>query len=536
MHAWAIALLALLLAGCDSEEDDTASETDADTDADTDVDTDADADDTGTADADGDGWTVADGDCDDGDPRVHPRALDDCGDGIDQDCDGSDPACRFEGEVTLGDLRIVQLTGETGWDEAGWSLAGPGDVDADGHADLLIGAPARMHTKNEGGACLLYGPVTEDRSLALADARLFGDDWEKLAGLPLAGAGDVDGDGFADLLIGAPYHSEPFVHGVAYLVLGPVPVGDLDLSLADARLLGDGRISYAGWSVAGAGDTDGDGCADVLVRAHISGVGQVVYLVRGPVAGDVGLSDAEARLDSEEENDRAGDTLTGVGDVDGDGLDDVLVGAHQSDLGGTMAGAAYLLYGPLSGERSLTDADARLLGLNADDRVGWAVAGPGDVDGDGHADLLIGAWGVDTGVEDAGAAYLLYGPLGRGDTLAGADATLVGGEAGVEAGWDVEGAGDLDEDGFADVLVTGSTEEGGTVFLVYGPVEASLDLSTADATFVAEDADDRAGRALAGPGDVDGDGHADILIGAPGSDDAGDHAGAAYLVPSGLVW
>src|SRR5262249_28472230 len=158
------------------------------------------------------------------------------------------------------------------------------------------------------------------------------------------------------------------------------------------RLYGKAAGDEVGYSVAGPGDVDGDGQADLLLGAPYSDAGSVdggaAYLLLGPVRSGLDLKDATALLVAEAAGDLAGQSVAGAGDVDGDGLADLLVGAYGNDAGGTDAGTTYLLSGPVGGEVDLGDATARMLGEVAGDKAGFAVAGAGDVDGDGLDDVL----------------------------------------------------------------------------------------------------------------------------------------------------
>jgi hypothetical protein len=182
--------------------------------------------------------------------------------------------------------------------------------------------------------------------------------------------------------------------------------------LADAKLVGEPRTSFdLAAIVAGPGDVDGDGHDDVLVGAPNNDEGGkdagAAYLVLGPVTGTRDLSLADAKLLGERNNDQAGASVSGAGDVDADGHDDLLVGAHANSEGGVLAGAAYVVLGPVTGTLDLYYADAKLVGERREDYAGVSVSGAGDVDDDGHDDLLVGA--LSRAGASGGAAYLVYG-------------------------------------------------------------------------------------------------------------------------------
>jgi hypothetical protein len=508
------------------------------------------------ADADGDGWgdpgaTALDcsppegylavaGDCLDSDASVSPDATEICMDGIDNDCDGTSNDCALRGLVELSDAS-AKLQGEASSHFAGLSVAAAGDVDGDGLADLLIGAYGNDDGGTDAGAAyLVLGPAS-DGALSAAEAQLTGEDAGDYAGWSVAGVGDWDGDGLADLAIGA-YGADDAASGagLVYVVTGG-PAGDLDLGASTFMAYGESYNDAAGWSVAGAGDYTGDGTPDLVVGAYGdddggSGAGSA-YVVAGGRSGGESLSLAYAHLVGVSSDDAAGYSVAGAGDTNGDGIDDVLVGAYLDGTGGAGAGAAFLVFGPASGEIDLGSADVSFLGETAGDDAGAAVAGAGDTDGDGNDDLLVGAYGHDYGGSNAGAAYLLLGGARLGITdLSAADAKLVGESADDNAGYSLASAGDMDGDGRSDILVGAFREDtratsAGAVYLCYGPVSSVYDLGTAEGKLVGEAADDYAGYAVAGAGDTDGDGKADILVGAPYEDAGGpSRAGSAYVV------
>lgn len=507
------------------------------------------------ADGDGDGWGLASaatltgcdapagwgdsGDCDDTDDLIYPGATPVCTDGADHDCDGSvDIACSV--------ADALQLTGAGSHNRAGYAVAGAGDVDNDGYDDVLVGAYYNGDAGPQAGSVyLIFGEANPASSSLSAAVTFTGEATEDSAGISVAGAGDVDADGYMDLLIGAMGNADGGAYaGAAYLVLGGRSLSSVSLASADAQYSGVDEQSLAGRRVAGAGDVDADGYADLLVG--VSGNGSyeashpgTAYLVLGQASPrSTALSSAIA-YEGEENGDYAASSVAGAGDVDGDGYDDMLVGADYNDDAGSSAGAAYLLLGGASpGSGSLSDA-LEFTGEAAGDHAGCSVAGAGDVDADGYADFLVGAYLNDDGGTSAGAAYLVLGSTGlTSGTLGDATAAYDGAAAGDEAGGSVAGAGDVDGDGADDLLVGADANDSGAsgagaAWLVFGSASpASLLLSDA-AQFAGEAADDSAGVGVAGAGDFDGDGRADVLIGADENDDGGTEAGAAYLVLGG---
>jgi len=327
-----------------------------------------------------------------------------------------------------------------------------------------------------------------DTDLGNVDASFWGEERTDRSGRSVIGAGDVNGDGYDDILIGAIGDDDGGDYaGKTYLILGKSSgwVMDTDLSNADASFIGEDALDYSGYSVAGGGDVNGDGYDDILIGAHYNEEGSgndagQTYLILGRAFGwtmDTDLSKSDASFWGETHQHWSGYSIAFGGDINGDGYDDILIGAPRSNDGGTLAGQTYLIFGKASGwamDTSLSAADASFWGEDGDDYSGYSVAGAGDVNGDGYDDILIGAYKNEDGGSDAGQTYLILGKT---------------------TGWVMD-----------------------------------TDLSDSDASFLGEHADDWSGRSVAGAGDINGDGYGDILIGAPHDEDGGTDAGQTYLI------
>ena len=401
-------------------------------------------------------------------------------------------------------------------------------------------------------------PETEVISLAGANLTLRGvsqDDW---SGYSVSPAGDVNGDGCDDLVVGAPYAgpTEPQGEGQAYLVLGR-PRGEwaadhMDLSEADASFLGIAGRSMTGRQVYTAGDVNGDGYDDLLVNCYkcVSWSGHTyLFLGRPAIAWgkDYPVEQADASFFGEAPGDRSGYYTATGGDVNGDGLDDFLITATgNEDGGGFKAGQVYLILGRASADWGLgfrlSQSDASFIGEVAGDVAGRSAAWAGDVNGDGYADFLIGALFSSYTGEDAGQAYLILGRAdagwGRDYPLAQADASFVGEAAGDQLGRRVARAGDVNGDGYGDFLLGASYNDqtavdAGKAYLFLGRPAADWGLrypaAEADATFVGEAAEDQAGRRVSSAGDINHDGYADWMIDATQSDRSFADGGATYL-------
>ena len=484
-------------------------------------------------------------DCDDSSALAAPGLTEVCADGLDNDCDGTANNCELNGTIGLASAD-GKHTGEAAYDYSGYMVAGVGDINGDGLDDVMSGAWLEDSGGNAAGsAYLVFGSSATSSSLASADGKFSGEVAQDRAGSALGPAGDVNADGYDDLLVGA-YGQDLGSNstsnaGAAYLLLGPVS-GSKSLSdVADVKLEGETEDDQFGLSVNTSGDLDGDGYDDFIVGAPYycasstgNGPGRA-YVFYGDVsfASTIAAVDADAIIEGESNADLAGGRVSTAGDWDGDGFDDLLIGAEGDDDGGSNSGAAYVVLGPASGSISLSSADVKMVGENSNDKAGFSLDDAGDMNGDGYSDVIIGAYQDDTVASNAGIAHIVFGG-GSTSTidLSVSDVKLYGESKNDTAGYTVAGIGDIEGDGDPEVMV-GAPNPGskaGWTYLIYGPISEDLDLVEAGAVFVGETSNSFVGRSIDGAGDVDGDGYRDILLASSGDDIGAKDAGAFHIV------
>ncbi len=426
-----------------------------------------------------------------------------------------------------------RIDGELSDDNFGTSIAAAGDVNDDGIADIIIGAPdANSRT---GAAYVVFGSTSPfSATLNLADLtgtdgfRIDGELSDDNFGTSVSGAGDVNGDGFDDVIVGAPRETKGTSFGKAYVLFGKATA--FSSSISASTLSGtvgfistsDTQFDRFGSSVAGVGDINGDGFDDVAIGAPFRSVGGVIG---GGVLGSGGGSNLgvvyvifgkAGNFETATLNGKNGFTVFGdssfqylgtsvatAGDLNGDKIDDLILG------GSGNSGTAFVIFGKKKGWSPEFDLSAlngnngfKISGSDSNDHVGISVAGGGDFNGDGITDLLVGANGTSQNGFDSGAAHLIFGR--RAGFTSEFDLTSLNGTNGNtylgissfnHAGQTVAFVGDVNDDGLADILIGAplvsvfdgevTTSQVGESYLIFGKAsDNALPKSTAGGTTV----------------------------------------------------
>ncbi|MCM2506084.1 integrin alpha, partial [Aureimonas altamirensis] len=455
------------------------------------------------------------------------------------------------------------LNGECTTDFAGASVSSVGDFNGDGLGDLIVGAPNNDATGSDAGrAYLIYGRTgTGAINLSSVAAgsggfALAGEAAGNNLGGTVSAAGDVNGDGLADIVLGTSGYNTNT--GRVYVIFGRTGGAAPVLSAIAAGsggfvVNGEGTATYFGGSVAGAGDVNGDGLADIVVGAtgYNNSAGRS-YVIFGKTSGTAVAASAVAAgsggfaLHGEASSVSLGVSVSGAGDINGDGLADIVVGSHGY---GGSAGRSYVVFGKTGGGvvsgSGLGTGGFTITGETTNSYMGFDVAYAGDVNGDGLADIIVGAYGYTSGT---GRAYVIFGrtsgnlDINVASTSLGTRGFAIVAECASDlAGYNLEYAGDVNGDGLADVLVSArfngtAGTNAGRSYLLYGRAGTSAvqlsDVSRGIGGFAitGECASDEFGVGVSAAGDINGDGLADIVVGARQNDAAASNAGRAYVI------
>ena len=410
--------------------------------------------------------------------------------------------------------------------------------------DLVMGASdADVGGSGSGAVYVADGPVTAGGAASGATEVLAGTSSDN-CGTDVAGA-DFDGDGLSDLAVGCyDAYVDTTRSGSVEIVYGPLTT--LSLGSSDVSVYGDASTANENFGERlDAGDLDGDGTADLLVGAEAYNDGTSSYgkgrsyVYLGPITS---TPTADGTLTGAALNDYLGSAVAVLPDTDGDGNDDIAVGAWANDTRGSQNGSAYVLLGPATGTTTLNNTaattDAWIRGDDGDEYFGWAVHG-GDFDGDGYGDLVVGAPYYDP--SEYGAALIFLGPVTGTSKASKADIEITGDTSGYRDGLGYElASGDFDDDGALDLVVgcpagyNSSAQPGGLAYLFAGPVTASTDASAATARIDSAANGDQLGLRLAG-GDIDDDGVDDLVVGAPYGNPTSSDDGSVYLFLGGSL-
>ena len=410
----------------------------------------------------------------------------------------------------------------------GWSIGTAGDVNGDGYADIIVGAPLWDDGQtNEGGVWVYRG--SESGLISAPYWYKQSDKADAQFGYSVGAAGDVNGDGYGDVIVGAPlWTSGQTNEGMAFVYHGSstgmvsAPAWDKQSDQADAQY---------GYSVGTAGDVNGDGYADIIVGTPFWDHGQTneggVWVYHGSASGVI--SAPAWYKQSDQANAQLGYSVGTAGDVNGDGYSDVIVGAPYWEDDVNNEGRAWVYLGSARGLQTTESWHAESNQLGAG--LGWAVGTAGDVNGDGYSDVIVGAphWG-DGSLTSEGKVWVFHGS--SSGLNVSSDWSRESGQNDAYYGYAVGTAGDVNGDGYADIILgaphmTGGVSDEGTTRVYCGSatgLRSSYDWKGEGGQTLSW-----YGMAVGTAGDVNGDGYAEVIVGAKDYNETYVNEGKVFL-------
>jgi hypothetical protein len=440
---------------------------------------------------------------------------------------GTAAQARSEGHAPQRTHAAWKADGNQDSAHFGYSVASAGDVNGDGYDDVIVGAYLYDNGQTDEGRAFVYHGSAAGLSNT-PDWTAESNQTSASFGYSVASAGDVNGDGYDDVVVGAPYYDNgqtsegrAFVYHGSPAGLSPTP---------DWIAESDQDFALFGVSVASAGDVNGDGYDDVIVGAYIYDNGQDdegrAFAYQGSAGGLSTTPDWTA--ESDQANAYFGTSVGSAGDVNGDGYDDVIVGAYSFENGQTNEGRAFVYYGSAAGLNTTSNWTAESDQGSAS--FGISVGSAGDVNGDGYADVMVGAHGYGNGQDYEGRAFVYDGSAAGLSTAP--DWTAESNQAFAYFGFSVASAGDANGDGYDDVIVgafhydNGQSDEGRAFYCrgsAAGPCAAPSGTAETNQYWASFSF------SVATAGDVNGDGYADVIVGAPDYDHGKLDEGAAFV-------
>ncbi len=393
----------------------------------------------------------------------------------------------------------------------GWSVAGAGDLNNDGYDDVIVGVPRYKNGQVDEGAAFIYYSSSNGINPNVYTI-LESDIVNAQFGYTVAAAGDINGDGSADIVIGAPQYDQAPLSGFRgrFYVYKGTPGG---LTTTPSEIIdGSTPQAFLGEVLSSAGDVNGDGYDDVVAGewdspSQFSNHG-IVWIYYGSPFGLSGM--APTMLERSIPNGIFGRSASGAGDVNGDGFDDVLVGSIQSIVGPPFYGSVCIYYGSLYG----IDMNPNVALIGHTENFGYKVAAAGDINHDGFDDILVSAPRFFAPFGDTVFVY-----QGSGSGIHNEPNTaLPSPQDNTAYGASIAGAGDLNADGFADIVIGSWTESSGQsmegmAYVHYGRAIGVNPIP--GATIQSNQVNANLGTGVACAGDVNHDGFDDLIVGAP---------------------